>query len=276
LSVARAAPSLLLAPLIIASIGTRAHAQTPAAPTRVAMGEGAMGEGAMGEGAMGEEAVAQPKLAPPTPISVDVVLDFVLAKPFEGARSLGDWGYGLMLSAGGRWRDLPFSVGLDLQAIRWGHSSSLIDVQLGDTWATLERSRLDQSIVFDSWLRFEPFRWRVQPYLEGFVGLKMLDTKYSLSFLDGDGTTSTVTDQASASNYGFGAGMNVLLAYANDRGGSALSATLGFRALYGGRASFTRAPDSSSDRTISFDVPTHSTEFMIGFLVHAQPRKTAE
>ncbi len=106
-----------------------------------------------------------------------------------------------MLAAGARWRDLPFSAGLDLhRRFRWGHSSSFIDVQLGDAWATLERSRLDQSIVFDSWLRFEPFRWRMHPYLEdASSGSNMLDTKYSLSFVDGDGTTSTVTDQASAS-----------------------------------------------------------------------------
>ena len=224
--------------------------------------------------AKAEDAAAETRLGPVAPISVDVAVDFVLAKPYEGANSLADWGYGLMLSAGLRWKDLPLSAGFDLQGIRWGRASSLIDVQLGDTHATLEQSRLDQSIVLDSWLRVEPFRWRVEPYIEGFVGLKMLDTKYSLSFVDGDGTTSSVTQQSTASNYGFGLGLSVLLAHANDASGSAVSATLGLRELYGGRAALTRAPDSSSvNRTISFDVPTRSTMIMIGFLVHAQHRQ---
>ena len=196
----------------------------------------------------------------------------MLAKPFEGAHALTDWGYGLMLSFGLRWQDLPLSAGFDLQAIRWGRASSLVDVQLGDSNAILEKSRLDQSILFDTWIRLEPPRWRVRPYVEGFVGLKLLDTKYSLSFPDGTGTAST-DDQASASNYGFGAGVNVLLARASDHSGSALFVTLGVRELYGGHASFTRAPDSSSvDQAVRFDVPTRSTVFLLGFTVNVQRR----
>src|SRR3954470_21000494 len=84
-------------------------------------------------------------LGPVAPLSVDVALSFVTAQPFEGARSFKDWGYGLMLLAGVRWQDLPISAGFDLQAIRWGRASSLIGVQLGDTQATLEQSRLDQT-----------------------------------------------------------------------------------------------------------------------------------
>jgi len=214
------------------------------------------------------------RLGPVAPLSVDVALSFAMAQPFEGARSFGDWGYGLMLLAGVRWKELPISAGFDLQAIRWGRSSSSIDVQLGDRQATLEQSRLDQTIIVDSWIRLEPPRWRMKPYLEGFVGLKMLDTKYSLSFVNGMGTTSTVTDQASASNYGFGVGLSVLLAEASDASGSALSITLGLRELYGSKASFTRAPDSSSvNQTVSFDLPTRSTVIMLGFLVHAQHRE---
>ena len=216
----------------------------------------------------------EPRLGPVAPLGVDVALSFVLAQPFEGARSFGDWGYGLMLLGGLRWKDLPLSVGCDLQAIRWGRASSLIGVQLGDSQATLEQSRLDQTIIFDSWIRLQPPRWRMKPYLEGFVGLKMLDTKYSLSFVDGTGTTSTVTDHANASNYGFGIGLDVLLAQASDASGSALSLTLGLRELYGSRASFTRAPDESSvNQTVSFDLPTRSTVIMLGFLLQARHRQ---
>ncbi|HYQ46200.1 MAG TPA: hypothetical protein VER11_29725 [Polyangiaceae bacterium] len=98
-------------------------------------------------------------------------------------------------------------------------------------------SRSDQSILFDTWLRLEPPRWRVRPYVEGFVGPKLLDTRYSLSFPGGSGTAS-VNDQATASNYGFGAGLEALLARASDNPGSALFVALGFRELYGGHAAF--------------------------------------
>jgi len=178
-----------------------------------------------------------------------------------------------MLSFGVRWQELPLSAGLDFQGIRWGRASSSITVQLGDQQARLEESRADQTIIFDTWLRLEPTRWRVRPYLEGFIGLKMLDTQYSLSFPDGNGTTTSVTDQAAASNYGFGVGVKVLLVHTSDDSGSALFATLGVRQLYGSNASFTRTPDSSSvNQTVSFDVPTRSTLFLLGFSLHAQRR----
>ena len=212
-------------------------------------------------------------LGPIAPLSYDAAVTGVLAKPFEGAHALSDWGYGVMLSFGLRWQDLPVTGGFDLQAIRWGRASSLEDIKLGDSWATLEKSRLDQSVLFDTWLRFEPTRWRVRPYFEGFVGLKLLETKYSLALADGNGMTTAVTDHSTASNYGFGCGLDVLLARASDASGSALFVTLGLRELYGGRATFTRAPDNSSvDRTISFDVPTHSTQVLLGFSIHAQRR----
>jgi len=219
-------------------------------------------------------ALAEEKaLGPIAPLSYDAAVTGVLAKPFEGAHALSDWGYGVMLSFGLRWQDLPVSAGFDLQAIRWGRASTPVDVKLGDSWATLEKSRLDQSVLFDTWLRFEPPRWRVRPYFEGFVGLKLLQTKYSLAFSDGNGTTTAVTDHSTASNYGFGFGLDVLLARASDSSGSALFVTLGLRELYGGHAAFTRAPDSSSvDRTISFDVPTHSTQILLGLSIHAQRR----
>lgn len=197
----------------------------------------------------------------------------LLAKPFEGAESLSDWGYGVMLSGGVHWRDLPISAGVDVGGIRWGSARSVLDVRLGDTRTELEETRLDQTILLDSWLRVQEPNWLVRPYVEGTLGLKLLDTKYSLAFPNGTGETSTVTDQAVASSFGWGLGLDVRLAQASDGSGSAVFATLGVRELYGSRASFTRTPDSSSvNQTVSFDVPTRSTVVLLGFALLAQHR----
>jgi hypothetical protein len=226
--------------------------------------------------ARAQDAPADPPQGPVAPLRVDAAVEGVMAKPFEGARSISDWGYGLMLSGGVHWKDLPISVGVDLVGIRWGRSTSLVDVQLGDTTAALEETRLDQTILFDSWLRLQPQTWRVRPFVEGLLGLKLLDTKYSLAFAAGDGETSTVTDQSSASSIGWGAGVDVLLANASDGTGSAVFATLGVREIGGSRASFSRVQESAGmTQAVRFDVATHSTLILLGIAIRAQ-RRTPE
>jgi hypothetical protein len=223
--------------------------------------------------ARAQDATAEPPRGPVAPLRVDAAVEGVMATPFEGARSIGDWGYGLMLSGGVHWKDLPISVGVDLVGIRWGRSTSLVDVQLGDTTAALEETRLDQTILFDTWLRLQPQTWRVRPFVEGLVGLKLLDTKYNLAFAAGDGETSTVTDQSSASTIGWGAGVDVLLANATDDSGSAVFATLGVREIGGSRASLSRVQDSAGmSQTVRFDVATHSTLILLGIAIRALHR----
>ena len=204
-------------------------------------------------------------------VRTDFSVNGVLAEPFEGASSLGGWGYGVMLLGGVHWRNIPVSLGLDVTGIRWGHSASLLDVQLGDTPAVLEETRTDQTILLDSWLRVQPRSWSVRPYFEGLVGLKLLDTNYSLAFVNGAGSTSRVTDQATASTFGLGAGADFLLANATDDSGSALFATAGVRWLTGSNASFSRAPDVSSvNQVVRFDVPTRTVLVLLGFCMRVQ------
>jgi hypothetical protein len=212
-------------------------------------------------------------LTPLAPVRVEVALTGAIAQPFEGAHSLGDWGFGLMLALGVQWRNWPLKAGFDITGIRFGRATSTLEAQLGDSSAELEETRLDQTIFLDSWLRLQPDDWPLRPYVEGVLGLKFLDTKYSLAFPNGTGETSTVTDQASASTFGWGLGLDVLLGHASDDTGSALYATLGVRELAGSRASFSRAPDSNAaNQTLRFDVPTRSTVFLLGFAVHLQHR----
>jgi hypothetical protein len=204
------------------------------------------------------------------PLRLDFAVTGVIAEPFEGARSLGDWGYGLMLLGGVHWKDFPVSFGFDAVGIRWGQSKSLFDVRLGDTPVALEETRTDQTILLDSWLRLQPQTWPVRPYLEGVAGVKFLETEYSFTFPGGTGTMSTVTDQASASTIGWGAGFDVLLAHSSDGLGSAVFATFGLRRLAGSRASFTRAPDTSSaSQVVSFDLPTNTTLVLFGVSIRA-------
>jgi hypothetical protein len=193
-----------------------------------------------------------------------------MAQPFEGARSLADWGYGVSLLGGTHWRDFPVSFGFDLNAIRWGQAQSVFEVRVGDSTQPLEETRTDQSVLFDSWLRLQPVDWPVRPYMEGVLGLKLLDTRYSIALVDGSGSTGTVTDQATAGTAGFGFGVDALIARATDGSGSAVFATLGVRKLWGNNASFTRAPDASSvNRSVAFDVPTNTTLIFLGIAIHA-------
>ena len=204
-----------------------------------------------------------------SPWGLDFAVTAVIAEPFEGAHSLGDWGYGLSLLGGTHWRDFPVSFGFDLTAIRWGQARSVFDARLGGSTQPLEETRTDQTILISSWLRLQPVNWPVRPYVEGMLGLKVLDTRYSFALRDGTGSTGAVTDQASASNAGFGLGVDALLAHATDGSGSAVFATLGVRRLWGSDASFTRAPDASSaNRSVSFNVPTNTTLILLGIAIH--------
>lgn len=203
------------------------------------------------------------------PWGVDFAVTALIAEPFEGAHSLGEWGYGLSLLGGTHWRDFPVSFGFDLSAIRWGQAHSVLDTRLGDSTQRLEETRTNQTILMSSWLRLQPVNWPVRPYMEGMLGLKLLETRYSFALVDGTGSTNAVTDQASASNVGFGLGVDALLAHTTDGSGSAVFATFGVRRLWGSNASFTRAPDASSvNRTVSFDVPTNTTLILLGIAIH--------
>jgi hypothetical protein len=209
-----------------------------------------------------------------SPWGYDFAVTALLAEPFEGAHSLGDWGYGLSLLGGAHFRDIPLSAGLDLSGIRWGQASSVVAVRFTDSTQALEETRTDQTVIIGSWLRLEPTSWLIRPYVEGLVGLKLLNTRYSFAFLQGMGSTSAVTDQAVASNAGLGLGVDALLAHASNGAESAVFATLGVRRIWGSHASFTRAPDASSvNRTVSFDVPTDSTMILLGIAIHGRVSK---
>ena len=114
------------------------------------------------------------------------------------------------------------------------------------------------------WLRLQPQDFRVRPYAEAVVGFKGLFTDYSLRFEQGVGTTSATSDQDLTSSAGLGAGVEILLA--TDDSSGRLYATLGFRWLHGGKASFDRAAPVPDAATVSasFNVPTTTTVVMLG------------
>lgn len=203
-----------------------------------------------------------------SPWPADAMVRALVAKPFEGARSFADWGYGVSLNVGARWRDFPVSVGLGLDAMSFPESHSSLDVQLGDSRQSLQETRSDQAVLLGPWFHFAPPRWTFRPYVEGTVNIALLNTRYSFALASGDGVTSAVTDQASAFGGGFGLGLEVLLARASDGSGAGVLASIGYRKQWGSNASFTRASDlSSADQTLSFDVPINTSLFLLGVTV---------
>jgi hypothetical protein len=139
-----------------------------------------------------------------------------------------------------------------------------LSVRLGDSTVSVDETRSDNTVFFDTWLRAQPPYWWIRPYLEGIAGLKQIYTQYSLDFPSGSGSTTTTTDQTATWTLGYGAGVDIMVAQA-DGGSKAVFVTLGIRRLDGGRASFTRGADAASaNRVVTFDVPTDTTMVFLG------------
>jgi len=188
-----------------------------------------------------------------------------LAQPFGAENSLGDWGYGGSLGIGVRHNAFPVSLGVDAVPIHLGSSTEVALVQQADSQLRIQQTRSQQAILFDTWLRVEPpTRW-VLPYLEVAGGFKMLDAKYTLAYSDGQGTTSVFKRQSTASNWGFGAGLNVLLVRLPDSSDAALYATVGVRRLWGSRTSYAGVTGTSSE------IDTDTTLILLGISVRARP-----
>lgn len=200
-------------------------------------------------------------------------LTAVAAEPFTGGRTIGDWGYGPAMAMGAGWGAVPVAAGFDLMFAKWGTSTGPLEIGMDDARLLLQQKRADQAVFMDAWVRIQPPYWWIRPYLEGIAGAKLLSAKYSLAFVGGSDETSAFTEKTAAHTIGWGAGVDILLAKATDHSNSALFATLGFRRLSGGNASFNRAVnDHSPNQLVSFYLPTDTTIVTLGvaFRAHLQ------
>lgn len=200
---------------------------------------------------------------------VQLSLVGLLARPFTGGHSLGDWGYGAAFVIGASYAPIPISLGGDFGGVYWGSLTMPVWVQLGDQQVEVSETRTEQTGLVNLWARAQ-FPWGpVRPYVEVVGGLKMIDTKYSLAFPTGQWTTSTFVHRGTASSVGFGLGVDVLLVRAPASSDAELFATLGVRRLGGSHTSFQNTAGAS------FEVPSDTTVIMLGILGRWTPSNSA-
>lgn len=202
-----------------------------------------------------------------SPLRAQVDLSVLTARPYEGAESIGDWGVGLGFSGGVAWGPIPLTLGVDVMPVLWGSHTYPSTLQSGALSFPATITRKDQSILFDAWLRLEPPLWMVRPYLEGFIGTKFLQTKYTaeLHSSGGDASVDETTDNNSASSIGWGAGVAIRATEQKDpKNQGGIFVTLGFRSMHGGAASYSRAISTSEGlRQVDYRSDTDSVLVML-------------
>lgn len=176
------------------------------------------------------------------------------ASSFGGDTGDGALGWGLAADLG--LQRIPITVGVDVMTAYWGSSTSRMQVRAGNVLVPVDRTRDDISYFLDTSLRLQPIGWLLRPYLEGFVGAKLLKTRYSLSFPDSGSSTSTDSEHDWASTIGWGAGL--------DLGTAQVSLTIGFRRVSGSEASFSRAASANGDAIVQYTAPTSCMMYMLG------------
>ena len=195
----------------------------------------------------------------PSPVRADTRITGFVATPFGGTTSNAGIGFGVGVNVG--LQRIPVTLGVDLLTAYWGNSNSRILVRAGDALVPVDRTREDTSYLLNTSLRVQPVYWRFRPYLEGFVGTKLLQTRYSLSFPDTGTSTNTVSEHDWAGSIGWGAGLDI-----GSIASGSLNFTMGFRRLSGAEASFSRALDAAGDVIVHYTTPTSCMIYMLGLM----------
>ena len=170
----------------------------------------------------------------PPPLRFEASLQGMLSVPSESGYSA----FGFAVTYGMGYADIPLMLGLDFMSAGGGSAGSFRVTASEPGQASEFHKQADsKTLYFDVWLRLQPRRWAVRPYLEGFAGARLAMLRYSLTLPQA--TTdpgSSGTDEEWSSSLGYGAGVDFagLLHLAD-----ALSITLGVRRLHGARTAFT-------------------------------------
>jgi hypothetical protein len=209
-------------------------------------------------------AQSAPISADPKPTSSPVrgdgrIVGFV-ATPFGQNAAGAAVGFGV--GAGIGWKRIPLTLGVDVMTAYWGTATSSVVVKAGDALIPANLNRTDLGYFLDASLRVQPVDWWIRPYAEGFVGTKLLETRYSLSFAGSGTSTSTTSDHDWAGSIGWGAGVDI-----GGLDAPSLGFTLGVRRLSGADASVSRVADVNNGNTVvRYTSSTSSMFYMIGIM----------
>jgi hypothetical protein len=209
-----------------------------------------------------EDSTTPPAPAPyQPPLRFELQLAGALALPWHSSEGSVGLGFGLFYGVG--WGDLPLLLGLDFMSFDGAtRAKTQVDIWSdGQHYVGIKTAR-DRVLCFDLWVRVQPPFWPVRPYLEGFVGEKLLQTSYTFDF----GTDNTMNDYAKdhdwTSSLGWGAGIDVPGLLSRD---GQISLTLGFRRLKGARAQLARSVQLNGATSVAtHSVATDETILMLG------------
>jgi hypothetical protein len=184
----------------------------------------------------------------------------LLAFPFDG--STPAFGFGATYGIG--WGALPVMLGLDfISANRLGTGTSHANIVVNDQMQIVTNASRVRTYYFDAWLRVQPPRWQVRPYVEGVLGTKLVQTQYSRTF--GDATSANVvagSDSSWSNSVGWGVGVDFLDLINADAN---MSLTLGVRRVTGADASIEGpAVVDGSDIVTKHSLRTSVTIVMLG------------
>jgi hypothetical protein len=208
----------------------------------------------------GEPATDRDDSGPP-PLRFELQLLGVLTFPNHASQSSAGFGFALCYGVG--WGDIPLTLGVDFMSID-GITRAKTDVRLnveGDTFNATKTAR-ERVLHFDLWARIQPPHWSVRPYVEGFMGTKVLQTNYSFEFAIDNSENDYAKDHDWTSSLGWGVGVDFPGLLSRD---GQISLMLGFRRLSGSKARLERTAQIDGQTVIAgHSVPTDVTIVMLG------------
>jgi hypothetical protein len=197
-----------------------------------------------------------PEPAPPDAVRLEAQLLVALAFPFGGDERGSAFGFAITYGVG--WGSIPIMIGLDFMSV--GRSNTSTSRAAVDDATPIQRTSSDRLLDFDLWLRVQPPRWRVRPYAEGFVGAKLVQSRYTIATRDEVTTRGSDNEWTSALGWGIGVDFMGLF---NAVG--AFSLTLGMRRLHGAKVEIERPTFSNGrGRGSKREVATNETIFLVG------------
>jgi hypothetical protein len=206
-----------------------------------------------------ESAAASPAATTRPPIRFEANLVAALALPFKG--EAGATAFGFALTYGVGWGHIPVMLGLDFMSASSSADATSNVRSLDEQPGSATVHARNRTLYFDLWLRVQPPRWLVRPYIEGFIGTKLVQTQYALA-LDGSSASSQAGAHDWVNSIGWGAGVDLagLVNIAD-----AFSVTLGFRRLHSARAALdARADVAGQSVVIERNVAASVTIYMLG------------
>ncbi|HVU02957.1 MAG TPA: hypothetical protein VHE30_14455 [Polyangiaceae bacterium] len=215
---------------------------------------------ALGLTTTGEVAQAAAARSPYAPRGEAMLLG-VLGFPFHSTDAAASAGFGL--GAGFGFGQIPLTLGVDFIAAYGGTKKTTLDVPAGPDSFALEQARETRTFLLDSWIRLQPESWVVRPYLEGTLGGAQFETKDTLTFVKGTGTTTAFRNADWVGTFGWGVGAD-FWGLAN-RDGS-VSITVGVRRSSGGAVVYDRSVSvAGSAQPLRAEANASVTLVMIGF-----------